>query len=58
MLMKCNANISIPGAMQNANVMQMKCVGSPQVSFLTCTLEIPQKIAVQVFALNFVYLYF
>ena len=23
MLMKCNANISIPGAMQNANVMQM-----------------------------------
>ena len=23
-------------------------VGSPQVSFLTCTLEIPQKIAVQV----------
>ena len=25
MLMKCNANISIPGAMQNANVMQMEC---------------------------------
>ena len=25
MLMKCNANISILGAMQNANVMQMKC---------------------------------
>ena len=25
MLMKCNANISVPGAMQNANEMQMKC---------------------------------
>ena len=25
MLIKCTANISIPGAMQNANVMQMKC---------------------------------
>ena len=25
MLMKCNANISILGAMRNANVMQMKC---------------------------------
>ena len=25
MLMKCNANISIPGAMQNVNEMQMKC---------------------------------
>ena len=25
MLMKCNANISIPGAMRNANEMQMKC---------------------------------
>ena len=25
MLMKCNANISIPGTMRNANVMQMKC---------------------------------
>ena len=25
MLIKCNANISILGAMQNANVMQMKC---------------------------------
>ena len=26
---------------------------APQVSFLMCTLEIPQKIAVQVLALNF-----
>ena len=25
MLIKCNANVSIPGAMRNANVMQMKC---------------------------------
>ena len=25
MLIICNANISIPGAMRNANVMQMKC---------------------------------
>ena len=25
MLMKCNANISIPGAMRNVNEMQMKC---------------------------------
>ena len=25
MLMKCNANISILGAMRNANVMQIKC---------------------------------
>ena len=25
MLMKCNANILILGAMRNANVMQMKC---------------------------------
>ena len=25
MLIKCNANVSIPGAMENANVMQMKC---------------------------------
>ena len=25
MLMKCYANISIPGAMRNTNVMQMKC---------------------------------
>ena len=25
MLMKCNANIPIPGAMRNANVMQKKC---------------------------------
>ena len=25
MLMKCNANISIPGAMPNVNEMQMKC---------------------------------
>ena len=25
MLMKCNANVSIPGAMRNANAMQMKC---------------------------------
>ena len=25
MLIKCNANVSIPGAMRNANIMQMKC---------------------------------
>ena len=25
MLIKCNANVSIPGAMRNANVMQMNC---------------------------------
>ena len=25
MLIKCNANVSILGAMRNANVMQMKC---------------------------------
>ena len=28
MLMKCNANISIPGGMRNANVMQMKCIAN------------------------------
>ena len=33
-------------------------VGSPQVSFLTCTLEIPQKLQHKFFALNFCYLYF
>ena len=31
-------------------------VGSTQVPFLMCTLEIPQKIAAQVLALNFCYL--
>ena len=33
-------------------------VGSPQVSFLMCTLEIPQNLQYKFFALNFVYLYF
>ena len=33
-------------------------VGSPQVSFLTCTLEIPQKLQHKFFALNFGYFYF
>ena len=31
-------------------------VGSTQVPFLACTLEIPQKIAAQVLALDFCYL--
>ena len=33
-------------------------VGSPQVPFLMCTLEIPQKLQHKFFALNFCYLYF
>ena len=33
-------------------------VGSPQVPFLMCTLEIPQKLQHEFFALNFCYLYF
>ena len=33
-------------------------VGSPQVPFLMCTLEIPQKLQHKFFALNFGYLYF
>ena len=35
-----------------------KNVGSPQVPFLMCTLEIPQKLQHKFFALNFCYLYF
>ena len=33
-------------------------VGSPQVPFLMCTAEIPQKLQHKFFALNFGYLYF
>ena len=33
-------------------------VGSPQVSFLMCTLEVPKKLQHKFFALNFCYLYF
>ena len=33
-------------------------VGSPQLPFLMCTLEIPQKLQHKFFALNFCYLYF
>ena len=33
-------------------------VGSPQVPFLMCTLEIPQKLQYKFFALNFGYFYF
>ena len=33
-------------------------VGSPQVPFLMCTLEIPQKLQHKFFTLNFCYLYF
>ena len=33
-------------------------VGSPQVPFLMCTLEIPQNLQHKFFALNFCYLYF
>ena len=33
-------------------------VGSPQVSFLLCTLEIPQNLLHKFFALNFGYFYF
>ena len=36
----------------------MSHVGSPQVPFLMCTLEIPQKLQYKFFALNFCYLYF
>ena len=36
----------------------IQCVGSPQVPFLMCTLEIPQKLQHKFFALNFCYLYF
>ena len=40
--------------LQNLHIMDLSTVGSTQVPFLTCTLEIPQKLfAVQVLALNF-----
>ena len=57
----------ISGSMKTANSAYMKMlhegdinvdVGSTQVPFLMCTLEIPQKLQHKFFALNFCYLYF
>ena len=42
----------------NGNNKYTELVGSTQVPFLMCTLEIPQKLQHKFFALNFCYLYF
>ena len=54
-------NPDIPMSSYNQGMMMAQpqsslYVGSTQVPFLMCTLEIPQKIAAQVLALNFCYL--
>ena len=45
-------------AQNSKSLKDISFVGSPQVPFSMCTLEIPQKLQHKFFALNFCYLYF
>ena len=52
-------NAAIVNGKHSKNILsQSDSVGSPQVPFLMCTLEIPKKLQHKFFALSFCYIYF